>query len=256
MFKTRILPVLLLDGENLVKGEQFKKHKYIGDPINTINIFNEKNVDELIFLDISVTKNKLPPNYKFIKEIADEAFMPFCYGGGITSVNQIEKIFKIGVEKVLINTAAYYTPNLIKDASHIAGSQSIVVSVDVKKKIFGGYDVYIKNGTVKIKENLIDYLRKLQDLGAGEIVITSIDREGTGIGYDIELLQLVSDKVNIPVIALGGAKNLNDFYEAKKTTNVSGLAAGNMFVFYGKHKAVLISYPEYSELKKLLYNLK
>lgn len=252
MLKTRILPVLLLHGNDLVKGVQFKNHRYIGDPINTINIFNEKNVDELIFLDISRTINELPPNFKIIKDIADEAFMPFCYGGGITSINEIEEILKIGVEKVLINTAAHLKPNFIKEASSLAGAQSIIVSIDVKKKIFGGYDIFIKNGTIKIKVDLVDYVRKLEDLGAGELVITSIDREGTGKGYDLELLQLVTNKVDIPVVAMGGAKNINDFYEVKNSINVSGLAAGNMFLFHGKHKAVLLSYPKYSELKNLI----
>lgn len=252
MLRTRILPVLLLDGYDLVKGVQFKDHKYVGDPINTINIFNDKNVDELIFLDISRTRNKLPPNYKIIKEIADEAFMPFCYGGGITSIDQIDQIFKIGVEKILINTAAYLNPRLIKEASNVAGSQSIIVSIDVKKKIFGGYDIYIRNGTIKIKEDLVDYVRKLQDLGVGEIVLTSIDREGTGKGYDLDLLNLVTNKVDIPVVAMGGAKDLNDFRKAKNLTNVSGLAAGSMFLFHGKHRAVLLSYPDYSKLKTII----
>ena len=252
MLRTRILPVLLLDGYDLVKGVQFKDHKYVGDPINTINIFNDKNVDELIFLDISRTKNKLPPNYKIIKEIADEAFMPFCYGGGINSIDQIDQIFKIGVEKILINTAAYLNPRLIKEASNVAGSQSIIVSIDVKKKIFGGYDIYIRNGTIKIKEDLVDYVKKLQDLGVGEIVLTSIDREGTGKGYDLDLLNLVTNKVDIPVVAMGGAKDLNDFRKAKNLTNVSGLAAGSMFLFHGKHRAVLLSYPDYSKLKTII----
>jgi cyclase len=178
--------------------------------------------------------------------------MPFCYGGGITSIDQIDQIFKIGVEKILINTAAYLNPRLIKEASNVAGSQSIIVSIDVKKKIFGGYDIYIRNGTIKIKEDLVDYVKKLQDLGVGEIVLTSIDREGTGKGYDLDLLNLVTNKVDIPVVAMGGAKDLNDFRKAKNLTNVSGLAAGSMFLFHGKHRAVLLSYPDYSKLKTII----
>jgi imidazole glycerol-phosphate synthase subunit HisF len=251
MLRTRIIPVLLLKNGGLVKGKQFKNHKYVGDPINAVKIFNEKEVDELIFLDFSITQKNLKPDYDLIADIASEAFMPFGYGGGIQSVTQVEQLFSIGVEKAIINTAAFLDSKIIKEAVKIAGSQSIVVSMDVKKSLFSGYEVYIQNGKIKTKLDPVTYAKKMEDCGAGEIIVNSIDREGTGKGYDLELLKMVTEAVNIPVVGLGGAGCLQHMADAKNQTNVSGLAAGDLFIFHGKHKAVLITYPKYVELEKL-----
>jgi len=250
MLRTRIIPILLLKDAGLVKTIKFKNPKYIGDPINAVRIFNEKEVDELVFLDISATPNKRKLNFDLIKDIASEAFMPFGYGGGITELSDIEKLFKIGVEKVILNTIAYKNPNLIKEASKIFGNQSIVVSVDVKKTLFQGLKIFINSGTIKIPENIIDYIKKIEQLGVGEIIINSIDKDGTMMGYDLELIKLVANAVQIPVVAFGGAGSLHDFKKAKEY-NASALAAGSLFVFNGPHRAVLISYPDYSNLVKL-----
>lgn len=251
MLRTRVIPVLLLQEGGLVKGQQFKNHKYVGDPINAVKIFNEKEVDELVFLDISATKLNREPDFDAIADIAGEAFMPFAYGGGIKIVAQVERLFSIGVEKAIINTAAFFNPEMVKEAVKVSGSQSIVVSIDVKKSLIGGYEVYVNNGKTNTRLDPIIYAKKIQDLGVGELIVSSIDREGTGKGYDTELLGMLSKAVNIPVVGLGGAGCLQDLAYAKNQTEVSGLAAGDLFVFHGKHKAVLITYPKYSNLEKL-----
>jgi cyclase len=251
MFRTRVIPVLLLKEKGLVKGQQFKNHKYVGDPLNAVKIFNEKEVDEIVFFDIYATDKNRGPNFELIMDIASEAFMPFAYGGGVKMVDQVERLFSIGVEKVIINTAAFLDKKFVKESVKVAGSQSIVVSVDVKKSLLGSYEVYVNNGKIKTKLDPKTYAKQMQDLGVGELIVNSIDREGTGKGYDIKLLEMVSNEVEIPVIGLGGAGCMQDLIDAKNQTNVSGLAAGDFFIFYGKHKAVLITYPKYSELKKL-----
>ena len=251
MLKTRVIPTLLLRNGGLVKGQQFKNHKYVGDPINAVKIFNEKEVDELVFLDISATPSNRDPNYELVEDIASEAFMPLGYGGGVTSVRQIEKLFSIGVEKVIINSAAFHHPDLIREASQVAGSQSVVISMDVKKMIFGGQEVYVENGTKRTKMKPDEYAKKMQDLGAGEIILCSIDSEGMGVGYDTKLVELVADSVEIPVVALGGAGKLQDLSDIVNKTSVSAVAAGDLFVFYGGHRAVLITYPQYAELEQL-----
>ena len=251
MLRTRVIPTLLLKNGGLVKGKQFKNHQYVGDPINAVKIFNEKEVDELVFMDISATSEKREPDYDLISDIASEAFMPFGYGGGITRVQEIEKLFSKGVEKVIINSSAFSKPELVKDAANASGSQSIVVSIDVRRSLFGGYEVFVKNGQRRTRIDPVTYARKMQDLGAGELIVCSIDHEGTAKGYDLRLLGMVSNAVDIPVVGLAGAGSLQDLADAKNQTEVSGLAAGDMFVFHGKHKAVLITYPKYSELERL-----
>jgi cyclase len=251
VLRTRIIPVLLLKDGGLVKGKQFKNHKYVGDPINAVKIFNEKEVDELFFLDISITQESQKPDFDLIADIANEAFMPFGYGGGIRTVSQVERLFSIGVEKVIINTAAFFNPKIIKEVVKVAGSQSIVASIDVKKSFFNDYEVYVQNGKVNTKLDPVTYAKKMQDHGVGELMINSIDREGVGKGYDLELLKMVTKAVDIPVVGLGGAGCLQDLADAKNQTEVSGLAAGDLFIFHGKHKAVLITYPAYAELEKL-----
>jgi imidazole glycerol-phosphate synthase subunit HisF len=252
MLRTRVIPVLLLQHGGLVKGRQFKNHRYIGDPINAVRIFNEKEVDELVFMDIAATDEDRDPDFDLIADIAGEAFMPFAYGGGIRTVDQIEKLFSIGVEKAVVNTAAFHEPSRVKEAVRVAGSQSIVVSMDVKKTMFGSYEVYVNNGRTRTNLDPVTYAKKMEEYGVGELIVSSIDREGTGHGYDIKLLEIVANSVDVPVVALGGAGSLEDLAQAKNETAVSGLAAGDLFVFHGKHKAVLITYPSYPELMNLL----
>ena len=251
MLRTRVMPVLLLKERGLVKGRQFKNHKYVGDPLNAVKIFNEKEVDELVFLDISATDENRGPDFDLLADIASEAFMPFAYGGGVKTVKQVERLFSIGVEKAIINTAAFLDVKFVKESVMVAGSQSIVVSMDIKKSLLGSDEVYVNNGKINTKLDPVTYAKQIQDLGVGELIVNSIDREGTGKGYDVKLLEMVSNAVGIPVIGLGGAGCLQDLADAKNQTNVSGLAAGDLFIFHGKHKAVLITYPKYSELEKL-----
>lgn len=251
MLKTRVIPVLLLQNGGLVKGEKFKKHKYVGDPINAVRIFNEKEVDELAFIDISATAEGREPDYALIEDVATEAFMPIAYGGGITHESQVQRLFRSGVEKVIINSAFHQDPELIKRCSEIAGSQSIVVSIDVKKNLLGRYEVFIHNGSERTGIDPVTYARKAEAMGAGELVVTAIDREGTNRGYDIELISLIASEVNIPVIAQGGANSLSDIKQVVDDGQASAAAAGSFFTFHGKHKAVLLTYPAYSELEKL-----
>ena len=251
MLKIRVIPVLLLRGGGLVKGNNFKDHKYVGDPINAVKIFNDKEVDELVFLDIGATASGKGPNFDLLKDIVSEAFVPLAYGGGVSTLEQLKKLFNIGIEKVIFNSSAFTNPQIIYQASQVAGSQSIVVSIDVKKNFWGTYQVFIYNGTKSTKKCPVEYAKEAEALGAGELIVTSIDREGTGIGYDNDLLKSITSQVTIPVTALGGAANLEHLKETVDIANVSGTAAGDMFIFTGKHKAVLITYPEYSLLEAL-----
>lgn len=249
MLRTRVIPVLLLKNVGLVKTQKFKNPKYVGDPINAVRIFNDKEVDELVFLDISATPNKRKPNFELIRDIATEAFMPFGYGGGITNLNDIEKLFKIGVEKVILNTAAHENPKIITEAAETFGSQSIVASVDVKKTFFGAKKVIINCGNKKVGINYVEYVKKLEELGVGEIIINSIDNDGMAQGYDLKLIKQISSAVSIPVVALGGAGSIEDFQSAIRNGGASAVGAGSMFVFTGPHRAVLISYPNYEDLE-------
>lgn len=250
MLKIRVIPTLLMKNNGLVKGQKFVNHKYVGDPINAIKIFNDKEVDELVLLDINATITGTPINFSLLEEIAGEAFMPMAYGGGIKTINDMDKIFSIGFEKVVLNTVAIYNPELIQKASNTFGNQSIVVSIDVKKTLLGNYTVFIKSGTVKVNKRLDVLVREIAALGAGEIIINSIDREGTLSGYDMDLVGMVSKSVTIPVIASGGAGTMDDFRMASQA-GASAVAAGALFVFHGPHRAVLITYPKYKELEKL-----
>jgi len=249
MLKTRVIPCLLLKGAGLVKTKQFKNPIYIGDPINAVKIFNDKEVDELIFLDISATPNQKEPDYNLIKDIATEAFMPFGYGGGITKLEQIEKLFNLGVEKVILNTISYVNPEIISQAVKVFGSQSIVVSIDYKINLFGKAEVFVSGGKVNTKQSPLEYAAKMQDLGAGEIFLNSIDRDGTFKGYDIKTTKQITEKLDIPLVVCGGAAHLSDLREAVNLGGASAVSAGSMFVFHGVHKAVLITYPNYSDLE-------
>jgi cyclase len=250
MLNVRVIPTLLLKKSGLVKGFQFKNHKYVGDPMNAVKIFNNKEVDELIFLDITATQEKRSPNLNLLKDIASQAFMPFGYGGGIKEVREIEVLFRMGIEKVIINTAAFFDVSLIREASSLAGSQSIIVSIDIKKNLLGKYQVFVQSGTFNTKQDPVEYAKRIEDAGAGEIILCSIEREGTGQGYELDLIHKVASAVSIPIVASGGAGSLFDFKNAV-ASGASAVAAGDMFVFHGKHKAVLITYPGHTELEEI-----
>jgi len=251
MLKTRVIPCLLLKDSGLVKTIKFKDPKYIGDPMNAVKIFNEKEVDELIILDISATIEKRKPSFEIINKIASECFMPFGYGGGVRNIEDMKKIFKIGVEKVIINNYAIENPLFVKEASIQFGSQSIVVSIDVKKNMSGEYEIFTHGGIEMTKLNLIEFVVKMEKMGAGELFLNAVDNDGTMQGYDIDLINKVSKAVNIPVIACGGAGRIEDFGKAIKA-GASAISAGSMFVFFGKLRAVLINFPTQEELKEIL----
>jgi imidazole glycerol-phosphate synthase subunit HisF len=251
MFRPRIIPVLLLKGDGLVKTVKFKNPVYLGDPINAVRIFNDLKADELVFLDIVASKQGRMISRDLIKKIGDEAYMPFSVGGGITTVEQVKEIFSLGAEKVILNTAIAQNQDLIKSSAKQFGNQSIIASIDVKRGIFGAFNIYTKSGTSKLSIKLVDYLLSLENAGAGEILINSIDRDGTYLGYDLDLIKLVSDYVSIPVIACGGASSLTDMRAAFKTGGASACAAGSLFVFHGSRRGVLINYPEREEIKNI-----
>jgi len=246
--RPRVIPVLLLKGEGLVKGTRFKDYAYLGDPINAVHIFDEKEVDELIFLDITATRENRVPGLEYIAGIADECYMPFAVGGGIRNVEQIRALLHAGAEKVSINSAAVEQPDLITEAANLFGSQSVVVSIDVKKGRENSYHVYTHAGTKKTQLDPVQWAIRAAELGAGEILLTSIDHDGTMNGYDLNLVQKVSQAVTVPVIACGGAGRVEHFAEVMRH-GASAVAAGSMFVFHGKRRAVLISYPTEMELQ-------
>jgi cyclase len=250
MLKQRIIPCLLLDGVDLVKTQKFKTPKYVGDPINTIRIFNEKEVDELLVLDINASKMKCEPNYELIKEIAGECFMPLCYGGGIKSVQQAKRLFSIGVEKIVIQSAALNNLEIIKEITCLYGSQSLVVSIDVKKNIFGQYKLYDAANSRIISQSWLDFLVGAVTAGAGEILVNCVDRDGVLKGMDLEIIKEAACSCSVPLIALGGAGSLLDI-KAAIDSGASAVAAGAFFIYHGPHRAVLITYPNYSELVKL-----
>lgn len=249
MTRIRVIPSLLIQRGGLVKSVRFKDHKYVGDPINAVKIFNDKEVDEIALLDISATTEKRPPDIARIREIASEAFMPLGYGGGITTLEEIKALITAGVEKVILNSSAFANPGLITEGAKYVGSQSIVVSMDVKKNMWGKYKVYVRNGSKNTDLDPVAYARQVENAGAGEIVLNSIDRDGTFEGYDTELIGLVCSQVHIPVVALGGASSVEDFTRAVDR-GASAVSAGSLFVFQRPHKAVLISYPSQADLKK------
>ena len=251
MFRPRVIPCLLLKNNGLVKSVKFRDYTYIGDPLNAVKIFNEKKADELVFLDITASKEKRMIDVDLVRKIGEECNMPFAVGGGIRSVDQIRSLLKAGAEKVCINSYAFENPDFIKQASDEFGSSTIVVSIDVKKKMFGKQQVYIYSGTKSTGLDPVEYARKVAELGAGEIIINSIDHDGTMLGYDQNLIKNISDAVGIPVVALGGAGSLNDLKIAVSEGNASAVAAGSLFVFHGPRRAVLINFPTQKELTEL-----
>lgn len=253
MERIRVIPSLLLSGDGLVKTVRFQKPVYVGDPINTVKIFNEKEVDEIVVLDIQASRRKTEPNFDKIAEIASECFMPMAYGGGITSVPQMRRILQSGVEKVILNSIVYEQPALVRAAADQFGSQSVVVSIDVSKSWFGGYQTRSHGATVRQRIDPVKAVEEAVRLGAGEILLTSIDRDGTYLGYDTELLQKVTHSVSVPVIACGGAGKVLDFVMAVRDGGASAVAAGSMFVFHGVHKAVLVNFPAESVLRNQFF---
>ncbi len=252
MLRSRIIPCLLIHNKGLVKTVKFKEPKYVGDPINAVKIFNEKEVDELMVLDIDATRENRGPNLEIIKNLADECRMPFCYGGGITTVEQARKIISLGAEKVALSYSAMNNINLCQEIGAIIGNQSVVVVIDVKKKkLFGGYDIYTHNGTKKSKWKLDDLVAKLEEISIGEIVINSIDNDGVMQGYDTSLVENIREKCSMPITVLGGVGSLDDIKEIISKFKIIGAAAGSLFVFKGKYRAVLINYPNRQERKSL-----
>ena len=250
MKRARVIPVLLVQGAGLVKTVRFKDGKYVGDPINAIRIFNEKEVDELIVVDIMASEEKRPPRFVSVQDWASECFMPLCYGGGITRLDEMERLFQGGVEKVAVNASAADRPELIRAAARAFGSQSVVVSIDVKKSWRGRYQAVVNRATRVVSDNIVEYAHKVRDLGAGEILLNAVDLDGTMQGFDLNLIQTICREVDIPVIALGGGKTVEHLREALQA-GASAVAAGSMFVFHGKHRAVLITYPNASDLSTL-----
>lgn len=252
MIVNRIIPSLLLQGAGFYKTTRFKNPVYLGDPINILKIFNEKEVDEIAILDITATRERREPSYELLQDIASECFMPLAYGGGITSVAQIKHLFQIGFEKVIINSAAFEQPELVTEAAQAFGSQSILVCIDVRKSLFGGYEVVTESATKKTKWKPETWAQRVAELGAGEIIVNSVDRDGTMTGYDLDLITCVAEAVNVPVIASGGARTVEDFSDAVKKGHASACAAGAMFVFQGRHRAVLINVPSRRDIQGAL----
>lgn len=252
MLRTRVMPCLLLDGRRLVKTVKFKNPNYVGDPVNAVIIYNEKEVDELIFLDINATEQGRDPPYEVIANIATECFMPFTFGGGIKTTDQMKRIFNMGVEKVAINSKAVEQPEIIRKAAELFGNQSVVASIDVKKTWTGHYNVYTNGGTKNSGLDPVEWAITVEQLGAGEILLTSIDRDGTYEGYDLELISKVTSAVNVPVIACGGAGKIEDFRKAVNS-GASAVAVGSMVVYHGATRGVLINFPTPNELARALY---
>lgn len=253
MLHPRIIPCLLVKDKGLVKTVNFKAPKYVGDPINAVRIFNEKQVDELVVLDIDATAEKRQPDFKMIANLAAECRMPLCYGGGIKTVEDAKRIFGLGVEKIALSSAAIQDPTLVTRIAEQVGSQSVIVVLDVKKKMFGGkYEVYIKNGKLSTGKNPVELAKQFESLGAGEIVLNSIDQDGMMNGYDLVLVEKVREAITLPMTVLGGAGSLNDIGKLIERHGIIGASAGSLFVFKGVYKAVLINYPSGIEKEELI----
>jgi len=253
MRRVRVIPVLTIDKGKLVKTINFKKPRYIGDPVNAVKIYNDKEVDEVVLLDITATKNRSEPNYAKIEEICSEAFMPFAYGGGIHSIEQIDVLFSLGIEKVILNSCLSDNPSFVKKASSKYGAQSIVASIDVRKNLLGKYRIHTHSGQLKIKHSIESYVSLVLNLGVGEIILTSINQEGTFKGFDNQLIQEVSNYSNVPVVANGGAADLASFKEAINY-GASAVAASSQFIYRGRTNGILINYPSQEQLKSTVFS--
>jgi cyclase len=251
MLRPRIIPSLLLHDKGLVKTVNFKSPKYVGDPINAVRIFNEKEVDELVFFDIDASTHNKEPDYVLIEKLANQSRMPLCYGGGVKTVQQAQKIFGLGIEKIALSSAVIQNPQLVTQIADRVGSQSVIVVLDIKKKLLGGYEIYIHNGNKSTGINPIKFAKELEALGAGEIIINSIDQDGKMKGYDLNLIDKIAETISIPLTVLGGAGSLADIEKVIEKYGVIGVAAGSLFVFKGPYKAVLINYPSQLEKNKI-----
>ena len=252
MLQIRVIPSLLLKNDSLVKTVNFKNPRYIGDPVNTARIFNELEVDELMLLDILATNNNSKPNFNILSELANECFMPLAYGGGINDFEDAKKIFQIGIEKVVVNSIAFSKPAFITELAEHFGNQAIVASIDVKKNMFGKYQVFSNSGTKKQKVDPVAWAQELEQLGAGEILLTAIHQEGTWAGFDINIIEKISNAVNIPVIANGGASSIEDIGKAVKEGQASAVSLGSMVVYQNKGMGVLVNFPDTEKLNKVL----
>lgn len=253
MLRPRIIPCLLVHKKGLVKTVNFKDPKYVGDPINAVKIFNEKEVDELIVLDIDASAENREPDFTLIKNLAAECRMPLCYGGGVKSVAHAKQIINLGAEKVALSSAAVEKPKLVSDIAEEVGKQSVIVVIDVKKKgLLGKYEVFTHNGTRATGKNPREFAQEMERLGVGEIVVNSIDHDGVMKGYDMKLIESIREAVDVPITVLGGAGSLSDIKQIVDRFGVIGVAAGSLFVFKGIYRAVLINYPKRSELAELI----
>jgi cyclase len=251
MLKHRVIPSLLLHNDGLVKTQKFSHPKYVGDPINAIRIFNDKEVDELVVLDISASREDREPNYELIEQLAGECFMPLCYGGGIRTIEQARKLFELGLEKVAIQSAALEDMSLITKISEQFGSQSVVVSVDIKKNWLGKRNLFVSASKQLSSRKWTEFIQQAVAAGAGEVMLNAVDRDGLMQGMDIDLIREASLNLSVPLIAVGGVGSLEDI-KAATDAGASAVAAGAFFVYHGPHRAVLITYPSYSELEDLL----
>ena len=252
MLRTRIIPTLLLSNESLVKTVRFGKFTYVGDPCNTARIFNELEVDELAFLDITATREGRKPNLKVLADIANECFMPLSYGGGVRTLDQAKAIYEIGFEKIVVNSAAITNPKLITQIAQVYGSQAVIASIDVKNTIWGQQRVRGESGRRRTNLEPVEWAKEVESRGAGEILLTSMDREGTWAGFDLELVKRVSDSVSIPVIAHGGAGLVDDFRKAVEIGHASAVAVGSMVVFQKKGMGVLVNFPDQELLSRIV----
>jgi imidazole glycerol-phosphate synthase subunit HisF len=252
MFRPRVIPVLLLRNKGLVKSVKFTNYRYIGDPINAVKIFNDLKADELVFLDILASRENRTISLDFIKDVGEEANMPFAAGGGINNIKHIKSIISAGAEKIVLNTVAAQNPEFVKQASETFGSSTIVVCIDIKKRFLGKEQIWTYSGLKPTGISPVVFSQLMEEKGAGEIIIQSIDRDGTMLGYDLPLIRKISEAVSIPVVALGGAGNLQHMKQAYTEAYANGLAAGSMFVYHGARRGILINYPEQEEIRNII----
>lgn len=254
MRRIRVIPVIMIEEGRAVITRKFNKSIYVGDPINTIKILNDKEVDELIILDITNKRKRSTPDFDLIAKMASESFMPLAYGGHIATIGDAEQIIKCGIEKISFNMALFNNPEMVKEFSGKFGSQSTIASIDVKRNLFGAYNVRTKNGSYKVGSDIESILESVTRLGVGEILVNSMDQDGSLEGYDVPLIERMTRCVNIPLIACGGAASISDFVKAVNVGKASAVAAGAMFFFKGSFDAILVNYPDQKTLITHLYN--
>lgn len=253
MLYPRIIPCLLVHNKGLVKTVKFSNPKYVGDPINAVKIFNEKEVDELMVIDIDSTAENREPDYKMIENLAAECRMPLCYGGGIKTVEQAQQIFSLGVEKIAISSIAIENPPLINIIANRVGNQSVIIIIDVRKNFFRNkYEIWTHNASKNTRKDPAEFAKHCENLGAGEIIINSIDLDGVMKGYDFALIDEIRESISLPMTVLGGAGSMDDIGKIIKKYGIIGVAAGSIFVFKGKYNAVLINYPNHSEKESFI----